>query len=491
VEPRTKFDVIVVGDGLGASTAAISAARMGASTLLLSPTWYFGGQAGAAGVTTMDEGGGRYLFRRAGVYGELIGHLRTVYGEGPIGGCYFSEETVCPEPQVVDSFLRSALAKSGVELRILGAVDGLLQTGGAVSGVIADGVELQAQVVIDGSEWSDLYPLVEGLDFEVGNGQGCVQDATWLAIRSWYPNGAPEQLVPPADAIDELRALYGAETLNEWLARFRSLVALPTGEGGGDIVDPANLPWTVATETRYRAMADRRFFPEQTERPPVTRTGVNFANDSQITVEAFGSPEAFHTALRRALHVTYAFLWYLRWELGVSDWGVANDLGYDGAVRLFWDDLVPDGIEANLPPIPYVREGRRLRAVQNISAEDVADPVRGRDRFPDQVMLGGYLTDFHGCPPETGTAGYGLFEVPLGVFIPEQVDGFLPGLARAAGVDRVAASSLRTQPEEAWGGQVVGFLAGLAVREGVQPREVPAAEVQEQLAHAGLISLLP
>jgi hypothetical protein len=464
---------------------------MGAATLLLSPTWYFGGQAAAAGVTTMDEGGGRYLFRRAGIYGDLIANLRTVYGDGPIGACYFSEETVCPEPTVVDAFLRTALANAGVEIRRLGSIDDVLQEGDVVTGVVADGVELAAKVVIDGTEFSDLYPLIEGLAYEVGNGQGCVQDTTWLAVRSWYPSGVPEGLVPAATAIDDLRALYGTGVVDGWLENFRRLVAASTVEGGGDLVDPAAYPWTIATETRYRAMADRRFFGEGIERPPVTRSGVNFANDSPMSVEAIESEEARDKALRRALHVTYAFLWYLHWELGVTDWGVSDDQGYEFGVRLLWDDLVPDQLEMRLPLIPYLREGRRMKAVQVISAEDVADPVRGRHRFPDHVMLGGYLTDFHGCLPEAGTAGVGLFEVPLGVFIPETVDGFLPGLARAAGVDRVAASSLRTQPEEAWGGQVVGFLAGISVRAGVQPRDVPAFFVQQQLSEAGLISLLP
>ena len=57
---QTAYDVIVVGDGMGGATAATIAARLGADTLLLSPIGYLGGQAGAAGVSTMDEGGNRF-----------------------------------------------------------------------------------------------------------------------------------------------------------------------------------------------------------------------------------------------------------------------------------------------------------------------------------------------------------------------------------------------------------------------------------------------
>ena len=106
-------------------------------------------------------------------------------------------------------------------------------------------------------------------------------------------------------------------------------------------------------------------------------------------------------------------------------------------------------------------------------------------------MLGGYFTDFHGCPPTDEISGYGLFEVPIGVFIPAQIDGFLPGLARAAGVSRVGSAAMRTQPEEMWGGQVAGTIAGLAVASGVLPRDVPTIDVQNHLREAGLIFFLP
>ncbi|MGQ0848845.1 MAG: FAD-dependent oxidoreductase, partial [Actinomycetota bacterium] len=165
--------------------------------------------------------------------------------------------------------------------------------------------------------------------------------------------------------------------------------------------------------------------------------------------------------------------------------------GFAGGVRLLWDDLVPDDLERSLPPIPYVREGRRLVASYNLGAPDLADTVRGHHRFDDAVMLGGYFTDFHGCPPEEDGSGYGLFEVPIRVFIPETVDGFLPGIARAAGVSRVAAAAVRTQPEEMWGGQVAGAIAGLAATQNILPREVAVTQVQQHLLDTGLVYFLP
>jgi hypothetical protein len=223
---------------------------------------------------------------------------------------------------------------------------------------------------------------------------------------------------------------------------------------------------------------------------------VNLANDSPLSVAAFAEPAAGggfvrDLELRRALHVTYAYLWYLRWELGITDWGVADDLGYDQAQRWLWDDSVPDELERHLPPIPYLREGRRLIASANMSGPDVNAATRGTHRFEDSVMLGHYFTDAHGCPFPGDLSQQGNFEVPLGVFLPVLVDGFLPGMPRAGGVDRIVASAVRLQPDEIWGGQVVGVLAGLAANQNVTPRQVDHAEVQRLLTEAGWTIRLP
>lgn len=481
---QTQYDVIVVGDGMGGATAAIVAARLGADTLLLSPIGYLGGQAGAAGVSTMDEGGNRFVLRRSGIYKELVNHVTQRYGPLGTGKCYFIENAMCPEPAVVDEFFRNTLSSANVDIAPAGQIDDVVQDGSTVVGVIAEGVEYRASVVIDATEFSDLYPLIEGLGYEVGDPSGCVQDTTWLAIRSWYSAGvAPPTLMPPQDAIDQLRGIYGSE-IDNWLQHFRSEVVSTNGGG------PSNLPWDLATETAYRALADSRADVSGPSAPDITRTGVNYANDSPLSIAGIEDPTIREQEFRRALHVTYAFLWYLRWELGVTDWGVSNDMRYAGTNRLLWDDLVPDDLESHLPPYPYVREGRRMVATYNLGPADLADAVREHHRFDDAVMLGGYFSDFHGCDATEGS-GYGLFEVPMGVFIPETIDGFLPGIARAAGVSRVGAAALRTQPEEMWGGQVAGTIAGLAAINDIQPRQVTLSQVQQRLLDTGLVFFLP
>ena len=193
----SNYDVVVVGDGLGGATAAIAAARLGANVALLSPINYLGGQAGAAGVSTMDEGSNHFVLRRSGIYGELATHVQSLYGPD-VGDCYFIEDSLCPEPLVVDGFLRGVLTNSGVDIIPITTLDDVLQENGKVNGVVAGGSTYNAEVVVDATEFSDLYPLVDGLNYEVGGADGCVQDTTWLAIRAFYP-------ISPGESSDATR----------------------------------------------------------------------------------------------------------------------------------------------------------------------------------------------------------------------------------------------------------------------------------------------
>ncbi|MBQ9403382.1 MAG: FAD-dependent oxidoreductase, partial [Synergistaceae bacterium] len=66
---QSAYDVIIAGAGTGGISAAIQASRMGAEVLLIESTSMLGGQATAAGVSTMDD----YSGQMSGLYAEFIG----------------------------------------------------------------------------------------------------------------------------------------------------------------------------------------------------------------------------------------------------------------------------------------------------------------------------------------------------------------------------------------------------------------------------------
>ncbi|CAN5282352.1 hypothetical protein BH18ACT5_BH18ACT5_15190 [soil metagenome] len=159
------YDVVVVGDGLGGVSAATAAGRLGANVALLSEYGYLGGQAGSAGVSTMDEGSNHAVLRRSGIYGELATRVQNHYAFDDVGQCYFIEDPLCPEPVVINSFFQGLLAEAGVDIYEITRIAEVIQAGDSVTGVTADGATYNADIVIDATEFSDLYPLIEGLQY--------------------------------------------------------------------------------------------------------------------------------------------------------------------------------------------------------------------------------------------------------------------------------------------------------------------------------------
>ena len=227
------------------------------------------------------------MLRRAGVYKELVNYVQFKYGLGDVGDCYFIDDPLCPEPLAVDEFFRNTLGDRWRRHRPGDSTSQSASRGNRVTGVVVDGIEYTAAVVIDATEFSDLYPLVDGLDYEVGDPAGCVQDTTWLAIRSWYPNGRPRPNGAPQDAIAQIYSVYGSES-DRWLDHFRAnggrerrparwqrADGLPLGRGDRDCISgPGRQP-------RGNPLMPRS---------PITRTGVNYANDSSLTVAAIEDP---------------------------------------------------------------------------------------------------------------------------------------------------------------------------------------------------------
>jgi hypothetical protein len=491
-----QFDVVVVGAGLS-GIAAVTAAS-GVDVLLVSLTNRFGGQA-FNGVPTIDEGD--LVQRESGIYRQFIQDLERLAEGTDLNKCYFLAEDgrdgYCPNPEMVHTVL-NAWVENGQQAGRLWILEpsadtavevtDLLQTGRTVSGVVVnDQQAYSAPVTIDATEDQALYPLIEGLRYETGNGS-CVQDATWVLPLWWYPNGIPAELVPPTDAPSVMAQRFGADVVNEWIAAFRTHLQADGHSAfpGWDRFNTEPLSFTVAAG--YRGVAETR--PEvvgHPAAPAVTQTYFNWIiNDSPLPASAFADDRSLDLATNQALGRSYLLLWYLYHELGIRDWGLAEDVGYQETIRPFWDDLIPADIQWRMPPEPYIREGRRF-AGPVLTGEDLQD----RARFGESVMLGSYFGDFHGCNDGVPSFGGGLYEVPLDVFIPEGIDGFMTAQPRAGRVDRLAASSLRMQPTELIGGQVAGIVAALSVQQNSVLRDVDYNTVRQRLEGQGVIVDIP
>lgn len=505
---KDDYDVVIAGAGTGGCGAAVQAARMGRSVLLLEETDWIGGQMNAAAVTSMDEGG--TLVRERGLYREFCGLIASHYQPLKINylTAYWNSH-VCVEPRVgrhlLHVLLGDARGQGTLDLAVLSKVTKVLKDKQTVTGVEVECVtpkgktlrKVQCRVLIDATEWGDVIPLT-GARYRVGNcisdaidPKRRVQDNTWTAVVKQYPNGVPKELqitAPPPGYTGKVDA-YFARTLVD-----------------GDKVATKVKPWNWATFIGYRAMPDSS---RPGNSPPITRTHLNFNNDYQATVAEMEDPVKRKETDRAMRLKTLHLLTFIQRTLGKSDWSVANDEGYDTPYnRAQIDEWIKDrpdlapyrDILYHFSVIPYTRESRRIIGLHTLTAREIERKNGKPIQFPNTVALGDYPVDMHGSmskpyleldldresdiPDKFGGHGSGPFAIPFECFIPEAIDGFLPA-EKNISQSRMGNGATRLQPHTMLMGQSAGVIAALAVEQRIQPRAVDPIAVQKVLLDAG------
>ena len=236
----------------------------------------------------------------------------------------------------------------------------------------------------------------------------------------------------------------------------------------------------------------------------VTRTTLNFYNDSPADKWFLLDRAARERELRTARSKTLGLIYYLQHVLGLP-WSVATDEGYGLGPPTDAEPIVPGdaAVERHLPPRPYIRESLRLIGADTLTGRQIMRPANHAEApwRADAVAGGLYPVDLHGCRGpdtfeerlfETGVDKpeqwrEGPFPIPLGALIPRAADGFIAA-EKNISQSRIASAAMRVHPSVTAVGQAAGTLAALAVRNGVEPRAVPAAAVQVGLLRDGALT---
>lgn len=501
------MDVVIVGAGTGGISAAIQAARLGAQVTLLEETDWIGGQMTAAADSTMDEGGSITL--SSGIYAEFLQRMQSHYlvrGKS-VGTCYFGDQHHCFEPSVIQKILYQMIqdandeGRGHIDVYLRQTVKSVLEENNTVTGVITQtGQVFHCKIIIDATELGDVLPLTSAT-YRMGNflggnpGRSCIQDITYMAILKEYPNG-----VPPALWMQHSPPGYDAEYISK-MKRFLRV-------DGNSISN--TIPVDFVTHNRLRALPDSSSSFNYTASAPehVSRTAVNWFNDYEVTTDIFDRSKRkgiYCAAKLRTLDLIY----YIQNELKERLWSVANDEGYDTAYNREENSCpeIPQEfktIEANFPPLPYVRESRRIVGEYTLAGGDVRreapwpNPTLFTGVEPlgvvsDSIAVGDYTVYLHDCNKASDLESdldratdipkeyrHGPFQVPIETLIPANVEGLLAA-EKNISESRIGNAVTRLQPESMAIGQATGALAALAVRQGVQPRKVDPATVQRTL----------
>lgn len=517
---RSDYDIIIAGGGMGGISAAIQASRMEMNVLLVEPTSWLGGQATAAGVSTMDDLSGE----KSGLYQEFMGRVEEYYtARGKeIKTCYWDYFEDAFEPSVghkilsdmargedaPDILYRSEVIAVGTENVISVNGDSITEGRRVNSAIIRTPGGLHSitcRVLIDATEYGDILPLA-GADYRAGNSitpninnDAMIQDITWTAVIRKYPGGVPSHLRPASPLPGYDRAKWDYE----------HYVTRDGGTFTGDF--PVKLPVNFITHNAYRGIPDSFSIANYSSKPEdwanITKTGVNWGNDypgSERWKGKYGLPVSYledreqrARIERDALIKTLHFIYYMQNELGES-WSVDeneyNELP-DAAKDLpaEWQEIA-----RHLPPIPYVRESRRIVGVHTLTSEELFRNSQGQE-IPNAIALGQYNLDLHHASEQSDMeqdlgekAEYarthspkGKFQIPLDILIPAKVDGLIAA-EKNLSMSRLVAGALRLQPVCMMTGQAAGVLAALSVKGNIQPREVRVADVQRELRKAGV-----
>ena len=469
--PSRASDVLVYGGGAGGFAAAVQAARQGATVTVVEPSPWIGGMLTAAGVSALD---GNKFGAGGGLVHEFRERLAAHYGgyDNLFTGWI---SLYCYEPHVGHGFLQDIAAPLVSSGRLS------VQLGTDVVELAADGEERVATVrQLDGAEArhaASVLVLADeygdglarmGLPYRLGReardtfGESGapetadlrIQDYTYAATLVRRPNAAA---APAIDAVEQHYfdrwfecsttedcptpdpALLG-HGLNDWES-FITYAALPN--------DKVLLNWPHHANDFPAPVAfyEDRFYREQ------------------------------HLAASK-LH-TLAFIRYMQTELGHPEWQIARD-EYPTA--------------DHLPPIPYIREARRLANGRELVQDDVVarDGAPRAPLQPTSIAVGDYFLDHHHAehhlPPARRLVEpfppAAPYQIPAGVLFPLEDDRTLVG-EKSIAVTHVVNGSTRLQPPVMLMGQAIGAFAARAVQAGRAPSLDDTPAVQRDLIDAG------
>lgn len=495
-EKEVRADLVIVGGGTGGCMAALAAAKMGMSVIMTEETDWIGGQLTSQAVPP-DEHPWIESFGCTATYREYRERVRRYYKENyPMtletrqndrlnpGNGWVSR--ICHEPRVALQVLEDMLApyvNSGrIKIWHGYILEQATTTGDRIDSVTVknetreERMVLKGHYYLDATECGDLLPLV-GAEYVIG-----------AEARS--ETGEPHA-IEEADPSD--------------IQAFTYVFALEYIEGGDFVISKPDqyemwrnympgftqyplFSWIVQDLNKSDQTREFAFFPDGTEKLPLWTyrriidralfegnlyegdiSLINWAqNDYFLGPIIDVSEEERENNLEGARQLSLSLVYWLQTEAPRPDGG----RGYPG-LRLRKDVL---GTEDGLAKAPYIRESRRIRAVQTIIEQDVSKELRGDQGirvYEDSVGVGSYHLDLHHTT-KTHRSFYiptYPYEIPLGALLPVRMKNLLPA-CKNIGTTQVTNGCYRLHPTEWNIGEAAGYLAAYAIKLGITAHEV-------------------
>jgi len=456
-------DILIIGGGASGISAGIQSSRMGVPTMIVEETPWVGGMLTSAGVSCVD---GNYNLR-SGIFGEFADSLAVRYGgwevlkSGWVSNINF-------DPHVGQEILTNMAEACGDRLQVRRETEALSvkKSDDGTWMVRLKGKEgrtytVCADVLIDGTELGDVAKEC-GVEYRIGmdssdstgesiapdEANDVIQDLTYVAFLKDYGPDADMTIEKP-EGYDP--SLFADSCIN------------PLSDG---VAETGQTVWPAGQMITYG-------------RTPQGRYMINwpiYGNDYYANV-IDASDEEREEALAKARNFTLCFIYFIQDHLGMRNLGIA-------------DDVFPT--EDGLPFFPYHRESRRIVGKAFFTMDAAAKPYEYRyPYYRTGIAVGDYAVDHHHFRhpgwknlPDLHFYPIPSFNVPLGVLIPENVEGLIVA-EKSVSVSNLINGATRLQPVVMQLGQAAGALAALSCLEDRPVRNVSVRKVQAALLDAG------
>ncbi len=436
-------DVLVLGSGPAGVSAAITAGREGAKTLLVESCGNVGGIAteGLMSHWTGNTEGGIYeeILERSGQGAKAVSDEKNKFNGG---------ERQIINPEHLKTVLLDMLVEAGVDLMLYTMASEPVMDGDTIKGVIVqnkNGREaILAKIVVDATGDGDIAARA-GAPYVMGReSDGKMQPATLMfkvagvdVERGVFPGGFEDHAMIPASEIPLLQGSSEAEQEELFDIQKLGEQALPK-PAGHVLLYKTTLPDVVTCNM-------------------TNCIGIDGTKAEDLTRATY--------VCRKQMEIIEGFL---------RDYVP----GFEHCYIISSGSLIG------------IRETRHFKGEQTITEQDILEArvfedwvvARAQFNFDVHNLTGNGLDETGSQKNFRQEKGY---TIPYGCFVPLKVENLYLAGRNISGT-HMAHSNFRVMPICANMGQAVGVAAAMCVKDGVTPRTLDAKKVQRRMMELGV-----